>query len=44
MITDTRVETANIRGHMLRTVDIIVALLLIIGAAPVLVFKSLYRK
>ena len=44
MITDSQVETANIRGHMLRTVDIIVSLLLIIGAAPVLVCKSLYRK
>ncbi|EDQ01536.1 WecB/TagA/CpsF family glycosyltransferase [Shewanella benthica] len=44
MITNTQVETANIRDHMLRTVDIILALLLIISAAPVLVFKSLYRK
>ncbi|NRB22207.1 WecB/TagA/CpsF family glycosyltransferase [Shewanella sp.] len=44
MITDTRVETAHIRAHMLRTVDIIVGLLLIIAAMPVLVLKSLYRK
>lgn len=44
MISDTQTQSANMKGQLVRATDISIAVLLIMGAAPVLVSKYLYRK
>ncbi|AQS38811.1 exopolysaccharide biosynthesis protein, WecB/TagA/CpsF family [Shewanella psychrophila] len=44
MLSETRIETESTSDNAIRAVDISMALLLILAAAPVLILKYLYRR
>ncbi len=44
MLTETQIEASSSNDYCVRAIDCLTAILLIVGASPVLVLKYLYRK